>query len=172
MIIVGFDPGKDTGFAAARLDRNTAQLHLLDMRPMLFPVDNLKETVATSEMHTKFGLGIQDRIDLLSEDHGPPDLAVVENYLGGTGGTVQNSVNQIIGLIVGMFVFGLKQCPIRLQGNWERRPFLAQAKAITGKPYVYSKHSLDALAHVLLAAHNELGHKRYADLTIVPCELR
>lgn len=171
-VLVAFDPGGTTGYAAAKLDVQNNTLELLDMRPIRYPRQDFADTVPGADLHTLFALEVQARIDSVSDAHGVPARVMVENFLGGRGGTVQNSTNQLIGIIVGLFVYGRLQIPVTLQPNFVRNPYLVKARSINEKKGIYSAHSIDALAHLLSAVRQVIGADGMDTLKILPCELR
>lgn len=76
-----------------------------------------------------------------------PSVVVIEKYHGGAGGTLQSTVNRIIGGVeMGCLIFNV---PLVQQRNAQRMPYILEAQQLCPNRSVHAK---DALAHGLAYA--------------------
>lgn len=158
---VAFDPGLTTGIAAAVYDSNAKVLEIVHIQPFLLnealgkfvymdspPVPCYKALYAYVDILLNYLAGF----DALPIDKQMPIYMAIEDFTGGTGGNLQNTVNKLIGVLSSLCWTGTPglQDP-KIFRNSSRRPYLPHVAEITAvaKYKGMSHHSKDALAHLL-----------------------
>lgn len=136
-----FDPGFTTGFAHLTLTDDTLEPQNLD------PLD----------LGNHYGISVLGRYqefldELLCDVDSEHSIVVIEDFTGGTGGNVQNTVNQYIGVLASTALCHLDTRYVVKQPSSKRRPFLKYARKFT--PRKTSRHSIDAVSHgISIASH-------------------
>jgi hypothetical protein len=158
----GFDPGHTTGYARIALDTKTMTYEVLDMEPIALNDGSVVSLVMDRPPIRLFEHALRQVEHRLEIDDCNYELRYpsIEDFIGGLGGDVQNTVNKMIGLIMGK-CFALRRLDSRLQApkvyvNSQRRRYLVQARESASKYSArVSHHSIDALAHVLHRVRQE-----------------
>ena len=158
-VYMGFDPGKTTGIAVALFDENKMELEVAFIKPFELnevlgkfvkldspPIICYQALYAfVDELLNAFGF---DDTNLKSL----PVHVAIEDFTGGTGGNLQNTVNKLIGIISGaVFSWDDVLGPPKIFRNSSRRPYLERVGKLTESDDKYkgmSHHSKDALAHL------------------------
>ena len=163
-LYMGFDPGHTTGYVCAGYHPGDNKLVLLDWRPLAlgarYPTIDITcpPLVCFGDLYeeilAKFAL-----VGAIAHDPPRKIFVAIEDFKGGAGGDIQNTVNKIIGMVLAV---GLDNASVngewftvpKIYANISRRPYLGKAKSLTDgrtnpRFLQMSKHSKDALAHVM-----------------------
>mgnify|MGYP001571500968 CR=1 FL=1 len=139
MKYIGVDPGISTGIAVIEIQT--------DYPPVL--------THSITLMDTNWKT-VWKELDSLVND-GYDYEAMVEDFHGGVGGKIQNTVNQIIG--ASLVTLSRDYGTVQSQENVKRTPWIDEARRILKTYYTgeVTPHQIDALAHALSIAKPERG---------------
>ena len=160
-----FDPGITTGYARAVYkdsDNTLFVTHLVGLRPNDKFVNMESPPIKWfREYDEVFSNVMNDMADVAAA---AAVFTVIENFTGGAGGDLQNTVNKIIGQIMSVcFAFDGFEDP-KLYRNSSRKPFLMRANASVARGT--NKHGIDAFAHLLHRVQQELTPEQWEALTI------
>lgn len=163
---VAFDPGLTTGIAAAVYDVEDKILEIVNVQPFLLN-EALGKFVHMDSPPVPCYKALYDYVDLLVDEltgwytglvNEEPENnmrihVAIEDFTGGTGGNLQNTVNKLIGVLSAV-CWGTSTPNIaepKIFRNSSRRPYLPHVAEITAvaKYKGMSHHSKDALAHLL-----------------------
>jgi hypothetical protein len=158
-IFLGFDPGFTTGFAQAELDYDYNALIVTNLNPI--PLNTRHPTIKMENPPIPCFSDFWERVtDIYQECYedvlefgGDPVIThtAIEDFVGGRGGDIQNTVNKLIGIIMGVaFAANVTHfSEPKVYRNKSRIKYLPQVTAITAGIQGISNHSKDALAHLL-----------------------
>jgi hypothetical protein len=154
---LGFDPGHTTGFMRAVYNPGLNALTIVRWDPIILNLQGLENPMAGPPISVFQDLDRQVQNEFAWELDGAV-VAVhtaIEDFVGGRGGDVQNTVNKIIGMIMSN-VLNARRSDERFSlpkvyRNTSRYPYLPKIKAVVEakKFKAISHHSVDAGAHLL-----------------------
>ena len=158
-IFLGFDPGFTTGFCRAVYNPETNTLLVTDMKPI--PLNTRHPTIRMENPPIPCFGDFWGRIadvfqDAYEDAVGEPGEGMVvhtaiEDFVGGKGGDIQNTVNKLIGIIMATS-FSQDEATFsepKVYRNKSRIKYLPIVAEKTKGLKDISPHSKDAMAHLL-----------------------
>lgn len=169
-IYVGFDPGHTTGVAVAEYIAEENKLIVTSLTPIEINTRYKQINIEAppipcfGDFHDKAETIYEDIMREIFDGTNPGIIhTAIEDFTGGTGGNIQNTVNKLIGILMAV-VFGSVVPPDfgtepKVFRNSSRKRYLPQVFEVTEPWGSISKHSKDAFAHLLHRVYQEHSDK-------------